>query len=273
MNLDEIRALFLTAFQNRKVIKPRLESSMLKMRGYRHCIYSYAALPALQQILKTVPETHFSLGHQTNEVFKYSVRYVIDPSGTIWFAQEGAKGNSTPTHSQINEHCIAAGNVIFSNNYERIIKINNKSGHFEPGIETLVWTIAALLSLNAPLAQEIELEFQRGVNVENETIILSPDELRSLIPEEALVDAHSDYLIKVKYRDKTTFITTPNGQEQDDFVQPTATPDDGSFESIAKRPRLNSTPSVRFYPNHSVFAPGAATVAVNSYTTPPPGVW
>lgn len=79
------------------------------------------------------------------------LRFVVDRSGHAWFAEEGSPNRTTPAHYQMldsNERhtqCITAGSIRFSDDYQTIAKIKNKSGDFHPSVDSLKWFLAILL--------------------------------------------------------------------------------------------------------------------------------
>lgn len=98
---------------------------------------------------------------------KSTIRYLIDTEQQLWLAREGTPGGRVPPHGQMtgSNHtgvaCIAAGNITFSLADKKIIMINNKSGDFQPGFDSVKWLFAILIANCAPdiFAKDIEFEF------------------------------------------------------------------------------------------------------------------
>lgn len=108
-------------------------------------IYSLDTLPSLIHILRQISDDDFTSDH------KYSIRYLIDTTGEIWFAREGKAGTQImthreiiPAHREIYPECIAAGNLFFNPDFTEITAINNSSGDFLPAPNCLIWPIKKL---------------------------------------------------------------------------------------------------------------------------------
>lgn len=111
---------------------------------------------------------------------KTSVRYLIDSNYQLWLAWEGVPGGKVPAHSQMtgSNHagisCIAAGNIKFSKENNTIIRVNNKSGDFQPAFDNVKWLLAILLANLGPDIFAPSLEFERfhtGTNAIAERLI------------------------------------------------------------------------------------------------------
>lgn len=198
MTIEEIKALLSAAYQEKKIMLPLNEVCDRPLRnGYRHYIYSYAALPELIKELKRIPARQSDDEDDTRD--RLAVRYTVDDEGKIWFAKEGRPSMSIPDHARIRSHCYSAGNIYFSEDYESITHITNKSGHFQPSPGTLVWAIAALLSLKACFSETITIVMHTSSDskvLPSETA-LSADALLSLLPDGPFPDSNNDFWIEV----------------------------------------------------------------------------
>ena len=179
MNLDSIREEFKRAFQAKEVVK-------LKLAPDAPCFYNYSFYPLhclaeLRDIVK-----HFATGDKIyaveNDDFlaNYAVRFVVDRDDVIKFTREGPRSSTVPAHSDYATSVLSAGDLIFSEDYSKISKITNKSGHFKPSFATLVFALPLILESGFPLADEITLVNE--ANDEQDTFYL--EELRSLIPKD-----------------------------------------------------------------------------------------
>lgn len=100
---------------------------------------------------------------------KTTIRYLIDTEYNLWLAREGAPGGKVPSHAQMTgsnstgTSCIAAGNIKFSKENNTIIKINNKSGDFQPAFDSIKWLLAII---QANIGADIfasSIEFERFI--------------------------------------------------------------------------------------------------------------
>ena len=81
-----------------------------------------------------------------------SLRYMVDESGTAWFARERQVGIQSPKHYQMtgelqkNARCRAAGTIKFTNSSCTMLKnLNHKSGDFRPSFYSLRLFLAILI--------------------------------------------------------------------------------------------------------------------------------
>ena len=150
MTLEELNASFIACLAKKTTYDPvkRQPKRPRRDNSYQHILYPIQQLAALTAVLRTVDD----------DACKYSVRYLVTTEGKLLFAQEGLPGFSIPKHRQIREKCLAAGNVYFSDDYKSITKINHCSGDFHPSADSLIWPIAALYLLKAPIAVPFTVE-------------------------------------------------------------------------------------------------------------------
>ena len=79
------------------------------------------------------------------------LRFLIDLNKKVWFARESHKHIPAPAHyqmtgeSQRKAYCITAGNLVLTDDYKTLFKINHKSGDFRPFFDSLKWFIALLI--------------------------------------------------------------------------------------------------------------------------------
>lgn len=153
LDLSDIRNQFQTAFTTPALISKKRTPAVLGKYSIRQSIYSWMALHELIAILKKITLSPFDseddFESEDDRLNKYSIRFVIDSEMQIWFAREGTYSGSIPAHSHMvdDESVFAAGNLLLSEDYRSIVGITNKSGHYEPGLGTLVYVIAVLFSL------------------------------------------------------------------------------------------------------------------------------
>ncbi len=186
MLLNELQALFLHAFQTRPIYKPVLMDPGRPLSHYEHYMYSFDTLHVLIDELRALPAD--TSDEEDDQLNRFSVRFVVDVSGKMWFSREGQTGETVPNHVQMSRRCIAAGNMYFSPDYENIIKLTNKSGHFLPQAECLVWPVAILTHLGAAFSDTVELELI-GESVLGDKPLKTTQswtqlELQSCIPED-----------------------------------------------------------------------------------------
>lgn len=198
MNLESIRAAFQNAFEASEIIRVKLPPDA-------PCYYEYKIYPlkCLAQLRDEV--RHFADGdmayssNNSDFVANYAVRFVVDVDGVIHFTREGPRTTSVPAHSDITHRVLTAGNLYFSEDYSRIVKITNKSGHFQPAFGTLVFALPLILASDFPLADEICLVDE--TNQEHEQQRFTLDELVSLKPTAYDLEA-----VKAMNRSTTVFI-------------------------------------------------------------------
>lgn len=80
------------------------------------------------------------------------LRYLVDTSGTAWFARETRDNEpKAPAHYKMTgersnaARCKTAGNIFFNEDYSVLLKINHKSGDFRPSFESIKWLLAILV--------------------------------------------------------------------------------------------------------------------------------
>ena len=124
------------------------------------------------------------------KILKFVVTY---PSCRILFASEGRRSNRIASHVEMCspkntpvESCIAAGEVYLSGEpgQVKIVSINNKSGHFMPNFNTLLWPLA-ILSHAYPnlIAEMLEIStlFKNDSSRKQDNINLSTQQLDEMI--------------------------------------------------------------------------------------------
>jgi hypothetical protein len=127
-------------------------------------------LPALLAAIQTKPEP------------RRTIRYIVDLNKQIWFAEEGEPSKTTPPHGRMTgqskqeARCIAAGNIDFSDDYERIVMVNHKSGDFRADFDSVKWPLA-ILAANQDLLTTISIQFDKQVTIEQLTSSGGPQDL------------------------------------------------------------------------------------------------
>jgi hypothetical protein len=127
----------------------RVPQKPKKDKSYIHKKYDISHLPDLMSALKAL-----SQDDDENENEKYGARYLVDLNKRIIFAREGCPGKHIPMHKEIAKVCVAAGTVFFNKDHSKIIKINHSSGDFHPGINSLIWPLAAILAVSPGLVND-----------------------------------------------------------------------------------------------------------------------
>lgn len=108
-------------------------------RSSHHLIYPLQQVGELIKIIRS------------QEPPQKTVRYLVDCSFRLWFAEEGAPTNTIPAHFQMTgesagaARCIAAGNMEFSDDFTKIGMLNNKSGDFRPTFDSIKWPLAIMI--------------------------------------------------------------------------------------------------------------------------------
>ncbi len=180
MNIEQIRAAFFEAWQTKKVMKPVLAPDR-PLSYYNYEIYPLLCLHQLRDVVKTkakaAPHDPSHLDFDAN----FGLRFIVNLSNEIKLTREGPRTSYVPAHSDIDSRVYAAGNLYFSADYSRIVKITNKSGHFAPHFSTLVFAIPLIMASGFPLADTIELCLTSPD--EESTFEFSHEQMLSLIPE------------------------------------------------------------------------------------------
>ncbi len=100
-----------------------------------------------------------------------TIRYLVDSSKNIWFAEEGAPSKTTPAHCRMTGNppaqsiCIAAGNIGFSDDFTQINMVNNKSGDFKPNFDSVKWPLA-ILAANQECLAKSSLRLNQDIRIE-----------------------------------------------------------------------------------------------------------
>ncbi len=103
-----------------------------------------------------------------------TIRYLVDCSRNLWFAKEGRPSKTTPEHFKMTgesdkaARCLAAGNIEFSADYNRIIMVNHKSGDFSPEFESIQWLLAILIA-NEPCLEKLSIQLDENLRIEHLT--------------------------------------------------------------------------------------------------------
>jgi hypothetical protein len=117
----------------------------------------------------------------------FCVRYLVSTDKQILFAREGRPSQYIPQHKQIRSTCLAAGNIYFSQDFKSIRKIDHCSGDFHPNTSSLVWPLAILVHMNAPLAKTLFVEESTVDNQGHFAVTtlheITATELKRLIPQ------------------------------------------------------------------------------------------
>jgi len=144
--------LFSSFFESEKIYSPvkRPPQTPSSQKSYKHCFYPLLKLDALIAELKKLSDDE--------DENKFSVRYLVTPDKKIIFAREGREGRDIPAHKSMNSTCLAAGNIFFSPDFKLITKINHQSGDFHPDMASLLWPLAILSLMKAPLANPFIIE-------------------------------------------------------------------------------------------------------------------
>ena len=177
MNIEALRAAFLTAYENKQILSVVLGPD-------RPGAYKYSIFPllCLENLRNEVQKNAYSVTDDEEDLtHNFGARFIVDLDGIIKFSREGARSRNIPAHSDIEPKAYAAGNIYFSEDYSKIVKITNKSGHFKPHFSTIVHALPLILQSGFPLADEIELQFTR--ESDDISMKLNQEQLRSLIPD------------------------------------------------------------------------------------------
>ncbi len=136
---------------------PSLKKPVLRVPGrpsadnsYYHTFYPTQQLSELTDVLKIL-----DADEPLND--RFTARYLVTKEKTLLFAREGRPGVDIPAHREIRGECLAAGNILFSEDYEHITGVNHQSGDFHSTQGSMVWVIAILLFMNAPIADSFTL--------------------------------------------------------------------------------------------------------------------
>jgi hypothetical protein len=219
MTIEQLADLFASGIQTKKTLRINtIHQCNVKLAASRYMVYSYTALPLLIDKMRAYRHDD----EWGDQGLQFIVRYIIEETGAMWFALEGRPGTSIPRErsdqGQLNQgevvpahsdmtwnRCIAAGNIEFSEDYCFVKKISNKSLHFTPTPETMVWTVDALRTLGAKIAEEVQLDFWSTSSCGRttcETVSLSKEELYGLSPAGNLLVTNPDHTVRV-YSDDT----------------------------------------------------------------------
>jgi len=153
MNPEEMAKLFAQAWSDEEIYSPKRTFSPLKKKAY--AIYPLTQLDTFITALKKLA---CSTDSESDDENAHSMRFVVTADKQILFAREGVVSASIPRHEEIRGKCLAAGKIVFSQDYKSIIKVNHCSGGFCPKFSSLVWPLAILAQMRAPLADTVEVE-------------------------------------------------------------------------------------------------------------------
>ena len=176
--------LLLSQLFEASLLMPSIKKPVLRVpakpsedTSYYHTVYPTQHLSELTTLLKTLDEDE-----PIND--RFTARYLVTKEKTLLFAREGKPGIDIPAHRAIRNECLAAGNIIFSEDYESITGINHQSGDFHSTQGSMVWALAILLFMNAPLADSFTLIISDEVagNFVSRHAVVTRATLATLIP-------------------------------------------------------------------------------------------
>lgn len=173
MNLEQLKQLFFEAFQNPVIKKPvhRPPHKPIINHSSKHLLYPINALQELIGVLK-------GLDPYDDYDERFSARYIVLEDGQLLLAREGSPCRTIPAHREMGSHCIAAGNIYFSTDYQLITKINHQSGDFHSTQGSMVWPLAIILLSNAAISPSFTIDIS-NVNSNGKFTIESLDNLSS----------------------------------------------------------------------------------------------
>jgi len=136
-----------------------------------------------------------------DSVHGLSIRYLVTKARHCLIAKEGRPDIGTPGHGQMATKCIAAGNLFINRDNHQINAVNHQSGDFQPGPETLVFILQALLATpELEISPELYMIIQQFIpDVDSQTMIFS-EELRALIENLPAQEQANDDAIEAGYR-------------------------------------------------------------------------
>lgn len=125
----------------------------------------------------------------------YMIRYLLTVDKQLVFGRGGVvsvKHPNTPAHSQLTskEACLAAGDIVFTSQYE-VININNSSSDFNSHYSVLSQVLIALDKAKFSLAKEVKFDIFDGVSPISNTIKVAKPLLDSWLKMVALSEAVS----------------------------------------------------------------------------------
>lgn len=246
--MEQLRDSFTQEYTRKTVLKPAPTICDRPIPHHNHHIYSYGALHELLTILSNMKPDD-SMPEQ-DEIERYAVRFVVDTDGQLWFAQEGERRETVPAHSEMRSRCYSAGNLFFSKDYQSIVKITNKSGHFKPHMGSLIWVIATLLSVEAPISPTVILDFYPIAEPLNVTF----DDLVNLLPEGPLPQSKNNYKIEIEFDESIN----ANKRQRTHSNQ----------RVVGALPKQDVTLHNRSF-TLDFFNPAIAGIAINPFQTPP----
>lgn len=219
-------------------------------------IYSITAMPMLIESLKRQNNL------LTKDVFfdeeqleVHTIRYVVDETEELWFAQEGETGPRVPAHSDmVNEaDVLAAGNIVFSADYTRIIEINNKSGHYRPNFGSMIFVIKQLLSAQFTSLTSVILDdtiLLADVNHGSEHRVSATD-LHHFFADS--VESKTSFTNYAKVRVEAGLLTILHSKE--DYLKEFLRKASSATTTIAPSPLVKKSNQFLFAKSSSLFAP------------------
>ncbi|MFY7697461.1 MAG: hypothetical protein ACOVQX_01350 [Legionella sp.] len=184
MTLDELYIKFQQSIEKNTltVYAPvkRPQQTPHREKELRHRFYPIKQLEALIDVLSKMDDDE-------DDDYKFSIRYLVTEDKQLLLAREGKEGKYIPAHKTIRNRCLAAGNLYFSRDFKKIIKINHQSGDFQPSIESLLWPLAILYFMQAPLEKNLIIELnKKSINhtIMSTELIVSDIVLKKLLPHE-----------------------------------------------------------------------------------------
>jgi hypothetical protein len=133
-----------------------------------YTIYSMDSIQALKMLVEQQYQEKKKSNvweDELDEMDARTIRYLLDGSKILWFALEGVplRSNNIPPHSKMSpvESCLCSGNIMFDDTFTHVVRVNNKSGDFQPDDYRLYWALQAMVACSIPFAETLEVEHLR----------------------------------------------------------------------------------------------------------------
>jgi hypothetical protein len=202
---NELIRLFQQNQQDPHTLEPKRAPSVQSERKRKHAsIEDVFHLNEIAHLIDEVLHDSEALA-AADSVHGLSIRYLVTKDRRCLIAKEGRPDIGTPGHGQMATSCIAAGNLFINRDNHQIKAVNHQSGDFQPGPETLVFILQALLATpELEISPELYMIIEQFIpGIDSQTMIFS-QEFRALVEnlpgQEQQQEQENDDAIEAGYR-------------------------------------------------------------------------
>lgn len=105
-------------------VDPRRSPRATDRQAAQFTLYPVQCFDDLVSVLQHLPFDEEFAHH------KYQAEFVVTPAMTLYFARAGGPSSTLPSHMQMSENVLSAGQIMFSNDFTQIVGLGQQSQDF-----------------------------------------------------------------------------------------------------------------------------------------------